>query len=389
MSGRSRSEAARQQEQLLEQQRQQQQAAAEARRRRRRRTIWIVVIVIILVVLIAVGIVVYYLYFRVAAAISGGGGTGGGTGGTALGGSCTQDSTCQSGLICSADVCTLPPGATCSKSSSCPAKYACLSGTCQGTPQAVCASNANCASPYTCQDMVCSEPTCSGTGASGCPNGGQCNGSACVGLLGGYCTSNANCAMPYICDTSTNECVVQGCTSTSCANAGSNGGCPVLMGNPSCALDANQPCVQDSQCASNPLGSPPFIEAQAICDSATGLCKLYGNQPCTIADSPTQCLDTCSAGGRCECSSAAQCNQLNDARVCDTSTNTCVVCASDADCPSGDVCVSNLCVPMCTTNADCTNPLRPSCGIDHNCIYCTADGQCPSNSCDVGTGVCS
>ena len=76
--------------------------------------------------------------------------------------------------------------------------------------------------------------------------------------------------------------------------------------------------------------------------------------------------------------------------ACDTDTATCVECERTADCPSGLICASHVCILTCTTSQDC--PVDQTCkGI---CVAapCQSDTDCEGTTstphCNLATGVC-
>jgi hypothetical protein len=104
-------------------------------------------------------------------------------------------------------------------------------------------------------------------------------------------------------------------------------------------------------------------------------------------------------------------------RYCNTTTNQCVACVTDANCTSDfpycsttGACVQCLstrncgddkvvcdplllhCVPTCTSDVDCRASIaRPYCNLNRNvCVECNGDDECPAASphCEVATGAC-
>ncbi len=66
----------------------------------------------------------------------------------------------------------------------------------------------------------------------------------------------------------------------------------------------------------------------------------------------------------------------------------CRECASNADCSEG-VCSDTGCIPGCTSDRDCPDPLAP-CSAHKRCeaIHCTATTSCPSHSQCSASGTC-
>ena len=91
-------------------------------------------------------------------------------------GTCTNDSQCDPGLVCSNGVCLTPIGGTCSLLSDCVGSAtACFSGRCVNTPLSGPGGSPPCQSGLIVQNGVCTSPSngrC--TDNSDCTNGLKC-----------------------------------------------------------------------------------------------------------------------------------------------------------------------------------------------------------------------
>ncbi len=151
-------------------------------------------------------------------------------------------------------------------------------------------------------------------------------------------------------------------------------------------------CAQDPDCAGNTDGP--------ACDLATGRCV-----PCTAASDrcPTgqYCVGAthaCSAGCRDDmaCAGATD-GGVTSARRCDPTTRACVECLADDHCPSGTLCVGNLCVAGCNVGRACPTSQQccsgacvdaqtntAHCGAcDRRCTVANAGPLCLNGTCTV------
>jgi hypothetical protein len=294
--------------------------------------------------------------------------------GAELGGACTQDSGCRSGL-CIGGVCTQ----TCDvlRPTSCPGGFFCDDGTspsCStgycvaGSPGsralgAACGADTECASLY-CEAGVCSQPCVPG-GVSGCEAGFTCQAGTlpCRGScqrarsLGDACEGSDQCASGI--------CAVRGdgsfCTqvcgdaapcpeSFTCTAAGDTSVCVPSLG----GLDAR--CASDEEC----LSGICTVDAGAsycsrACDGAT---------PCPSGFVCGPSESDASVCVREERSLAQDCVDNSDcaSRLCAASGSDsfCTqICSNDAPCPGGFDCVSAGDVSVCRASAP---PVRGGCG---------------------------
>lgn len=203
------------------------------------------------------------------------------------------------------------------------------------------------------------------------------------------------------------------------------------------AVSSGNGCHSGSDCQpSNPSGpipsvtqclSPGQAPPPASCGAPgwCGRCNCgaqpqapFGNgMPCqTSSDCPAAKADlstasVCDLGSCTQCAAAADCpasapacgsvmagfgQQFRVCVECGTDADCpsskphcggskCFVCAADKDCATG-ICSSGACVPGCTAQTPCPNPLT-ACGASQRCepITCQNDGACPANaSCQQG-----
>ena len=231
-----------------------------------------------------------------------------------------------------------------------------------------------------------------------CGTGKICQFGQCVD-----CIDSAQCG-DRVCDVSTGKCVdcspQHTCPST--LKCGATNRCVQCLQTSDCA--ANNACVQNHclpQCTSAsscPTGAP--FCAQGACVQCRSTADCTNNLWCD--------------GGSCrpQCTSAGDCT---GGRVCDATTRTCVlpcsgmclngqacsssvcynVCDGSRPCAAGQKCnAMGLCVPECTTTADCAGKPFTTCSAG-TCVptgACNFDADCPSSEICViaaGAGTCS
>ena len=287
--------------------------------------------------------------------------------------SCGNDGKCQSGACrkypqgtaCASPSCPMPggtftAGATCDGVGTCktPAPVACF--------PFICGVNA-CESSCTVDGDCAAGQFCSPSGSCGLkPNGAVCQqGSDC---------QSAICAQGVCCATA--------CTGTcmSCALSGGLGTCSPV---PSGGSDPAGLCSNQGAASCGTTG---------FCNGAGG-CQLYtaGTQ-CAAPSCPAgSTLDTlarsCDGAGTCKPSTTQSCFPF----ACNATTQTaCVaVCASNADCASGQLCNAGSCGlnrlgQSCTAGTDCASGYcvdgvccsAGSCGICQACNLAGTAGSC-------------
>jgi Putative metal-binding motif len=182
-------------------------------------------------------------------------------------------------------------------------------------------------------------------------------------------------------------------TSTAATGTGSGGAGGMMA--PKCAMDAD--------CATSPIGK--------VCDTQTGACVacLAGMKDnCAQGQFCDPATNTCKIG----CTDDMDCMTPGNMNLkCDLTTNSCVGCLLDTDCPLGSVCATanHVCVAGCsptqgcamgesccgTTCFDLTNNVN-HCGDcakkcvvpDHAAVTCIMS-MCGMGACDMGWADCN
>lgn len=324
----------------------------------RKRTIWIITIIVIAIItLIILGIVLYFVLKKKPATTSGG--TGGGSATTnPVGGACTGNNNCNTGLVCNNLVCKQPPVGSCSSSSDCMSGYVCAGGSCLGTSGATCSSNAECIGSYKCSNTTCQLITC--TTESDCLNGYYCNNNVCQGPIGSTCTAPNQCvaSIPY--QPSTGNGGQSYCSSISYTCGGMVGdGCAddtecaypfVCTGN----VCSYKPCTDVNECPTSDIGT------NANCIAGNCVIALGGLVSVPVCTQNSQCdprdyndgQEVICAEGNCGFLGGIDCTAyVGLGSVCGLSSSgaypcpvpTCI-CDVDADCISTlPHCVNNNC----------------------------------------------
>lgn len=329
------------------------------------RTGWIIFWVIVAVAIIGIILgIILWLVLRNNSSNSGGGTGGGGSSTTQpVGGPCTTNSNCNTGLICSNNICKQPPRGNCSSTSDCIAGYVCAGGTCLGNTGGTCTSNEQCLGAYECVSTQCT-------------------------LIS--CNSDADCRGGYICNTTTNIC---------------EGG-------------VNDTCNSPTQCQpSIPFQSGTMQGPQSFCSSIDFTCGGFAGDSC--ADNSECAYPTICTDGVCsyiQCTGDGDCPPSDIGTVGECVDGSCVMrpggnffvdprCTNDSQCDprsfeNGQTRVCNFQVCALRSNQDCTpyqsdgavcmGPVFPSpCPFVGTC-FCQDDIQCPADMpiCNTGTFLC-
>ncbi len=305
---------------------------------------------------------------------------------------------------------------------------------CGGNACPACDNTKACLVAGDCKSGVCdatmhckacaTDPDCSGTQyCDTTTNGGTClakkaDGQTCTSGANDQCT-NANCVTEGATSLCCNNACAGGCSSCLAVNqaaGGTNGTCaPVIVGQDPKASCATGACVTGNcdgagACGNQPVntncgmptacvpGTPSTsLHNQDKCN-ATGTCVAGSNTPCTTDYSceAAVCNTTCMADT--ECDGTHHCDKNGGALNgtcetcvsntnqpatgctialpgCDTSTDTCVACAVDADCTGGK---------KCELNAGGFKFKCEACSQSSGGMPCT--GADPA--CDAGTDTC-
>lgn len=154
---------------------------------------------------------------------------------------------------------------------------------------------------------------------------------------------------------------------------------------PQAPLGYGTPCQTKAECpAANPdvstasvceLGQCTQCATSADCPASTPVC---GSVQAGLSRQFRLCL---------ECLADKDCPSAKPHCAGSGAVTRCVVCASDADCATG-VCSAGACVPGCSAQAPCPNPLT-TCGAVQRCepLKCEGGSACPSNAACL-QGVC-
>ena len=258
---------------------------------------------------------------------------------------CSPSQPCPAGQVCQNGQCVQSP--QCSPSQPCPAGQTCQNGQCVLSPQ--CSPSQPCPAGQTCQNGQCVTPSTPCSPFQPCPFGQTCLNGQCVTQCspaepcpGGQVCQNGQCVTPSPspqCSPSQPCPSGQKCCSNACQQCCTTNDCP-----------SGQVC-QEGQCV-----TPSGCQSSNDCtDSATPYC-------CQVSPTLNQCRQCClssqcpannycDASGTCQPLSA-QCQQDSDCndptKIC--INNECVTgCRTNTQCPSGQVCQQNQCVPTTGT----------------------------------------
>jgi Cys-rich repeat protein len=220
-----------------------------------------------------------------------------------------------------------------------------------------------------------------GSGAGGAPAGGASAGTG--GSPPVSCASDGDCANPNpYCDTTARVCVRclgdancpngETCNTTThrCVECATSGDCP----NTSPYCDADGRCV-DCLTHENCGGQNP----------GPGV-------PTMVCSPQHTCVPGCTESSQCQ-------SPFGQANVCDTTTNECVQCLTNADCGGGGdagrpiICTSqHTCTPGCNGDEDCAqNATRRHCNTATSlCVQCASSADCGQQApyCFTDTGTC-
>lgn len=262
---------------------------------------------------------------------------------------CETRDDCAEGQRCSqTGVCT-DTSLSCERSSDCDFGDYCVEGECQ---------DGTCTTNDDCTDAICRSGTC----ADGC-------------------ASTEECPQGEICNMVVNRCEPAGCTTGSCQNFQT---CDETLDPPACQFTGE--CSDDSVCAA--YANQVDDGNEYVCSSARQRCIV--RPPCG-SDTDCRTNEICD-NGQCRrgCRENTQCGL---GEICSTDNNDFRCregCDGDADCPiEGDVCIDLVCIPSCTSRADCAeqNAGYICTGSPRICQGCSDTSQCPSTQfCDFTQG---
>ncbi|MBI5066504.1 hypothetical protein HZA97_09830 [Candidatus Woesearchaeota archaeon] len=122
-----------------------------------------------------------------------------------IGGTCTTNAGCQTGLVCTSNVCSLPGlNQQCNPTVGCAGNLLCQNNICTNPQQPIggsCTTNSNCQTGLVCTNNVCSlpglnQPCYQGT----CQQGYTCNSNVCtIPNQGQPCTTTIGCSGNLLC----------------------------------------------------------------------------------------------------------------------------------------------------------------------------------------------
>jgi hypothetical protein len=156
-------------------------------------------------------------------------------------------------------------------------------------------------------------------------------------------------------------------------------------------------CAADPDCVGSP-GGP-------ACDVASGRCVTCtpASDRCPAGQYCVGATNTCAAGCRDDlsCGGGGADGGAASPRRCDTNTRACVDCITDEHCPSGTLCVGNLCVAGCSAARACPSSQQccsgacvdaqsntAHCGAcDQRCAVANASPRCLNGACTVAACV--
>jgi hypothetical protein len=157
---------------------------------------------------------------------------------------------------------------------------------------------------------------------------------------------------------------------TGAAEGGSDGGsiaCGAHACSPKQQCDPTLGCVDCTSGAQCPASAAICLAGACVQCMTNADCGTGTTPACWLAD------HTCHA----PCTSSQQCQNGNNASICNTSTGACVGCNSGTDCPSSrKICDSATaqCVE-CSSNADCAGTSTPACSRNQ-CVACATNADC-------------
>lgn len=228
----------------------------------------------------------------------------------------------------------------------------------------------------------------SGAGPGGANAGGSSSGGSSSSTSSG-CHTAADCQQnsPAGIVPSVSQCLSPGQAPppASCGAPGWCGQCNCGP-QPQAPLGYGMPCQTSAECPTpNPdastasvceLGSCTQCATSADCPAGAPVC---GSVPAGFSQQLRLCL---------ECLADKDCPSANPHCAGAGGLTKCFVCASDEDCDTG-VCSAGVCVPGCSAQAPCPNPLT-TCGAAQRCepLECQDGSACPANAACL-QGVCA
>jgi Cys-rich repeat protein len=306
-------------------------------------------------------------------------------------GQCGSNADCAEGFVCSSHVCVNPTKLRCGEKPSCRYDLDCASGSCQdGCCLPPCTSDSECGLTESCIDGACRVPP-----SDNCLSDEDCtnpNAAHCEVQTGtcSRCLEDAHCPDDFICENF-------GCKEKPKTGCIADADCPEIT--PRCLKEEQKcvVCLVDGHCARDGTAvcDPDRHVCQAVktgCDldfdcegtPATPHCRT-SDRTCVICAKD----DHCPSGERCisdfTCGGPASCADKTDCAAptskCDTSKRTCVECLNDTECGPAKSCINNACVMTgCLNDTHCSAP-NPRClRANYTCVECMMNLDCAFGS---------
>jgi hypothetical protein len=293
-----------------------------------------------------------------------------GTGCNADNDSCTSGDSCQNGA------CTPGAGVDCSNQNDQCNRGVCRQsdGTCRKEPRP---DGTPCGTNRECVNGSCEEVVCLALGEGCAPSDNECCGDAqcaeancfetgerCCHGLRGSCSDDCECCGAGICERTADMCChhTQGsCETTAdcCQNVFNRQEC--IAGH-CCALP-EEPCEAEGDCC------------EGLCDPEDSVCTscLALQRSC---EDESQC---CQRGGATHCEVSFDFNDTNCCRpqggVCEETRDCCdgATCCNGICCDAGEVCVSNVCQPVCRAHGELCSGVPDPCCPGFECRFAPFD----------------
>ncbi len=273
---------------------------------------------------------------------------------------------------------------------------------------AACPKDSNCVD--NCPASDCQQPVCTdGDCVTSCSSNDDCEGdnNVCNGGkcddLGAVCISDSDCDSGQFCNgdgrcesgcRSDSECVEPCPADETCVDA-----CPydeacILACDPGDVICVGE-CEKDATCVDDCRADSCLTDALSQC--LNGTCYKACSDGCN-ADLGEVCYrGECVQGqaqGDINLDPRLGCNDPDNPQVC-SQLGQCeqAICPNGEKCPSGSVCVDDVCVPGCNENSDCDGNVlgRTVCDtIDGHCDFpCSTDADCTAPEVCLRGGFCN
>lgn len=341
---------------------------------------------------------------------------------------CSNGQQCPTGSMCvddpagsGAKVCT---DLQCTNTTPCPNGQVCELGICKGGATGLGGQCGSCSTESDCNNgLVCTQVGASLHCTQPCSNDGNCSSGWDCGQASGASTMTClpevshcsgclvdGCAQGQICNPSNGMCTTPVATCGNCVDDGQCGAgsrCHGKTGTKFCVPECGAGCPNNSTCK--------------VVTGDIMLCEWNNEGPCCLGDNCTGAGDPCSTvecagalpiclNGVCvQCAQDADCPEgqaCNDALTCEAgqcsgstpwfngALNKCCECLNGTHC-GGKTCLTTTC--MCEGNNPtgnicdtCADPY-PGCAEFQGqwvCVQCSDNSHCSTNQCDLATYTC-